>query len=77
MKELGIVFEDCPCLVSDLQKVFGIYWALGRPGATIPRNWPKDLDTQFNMDNPMDLTLNGTSKSSVSVGCVNSSKFGK
>lgn len=53
VKELGIMVSDCSCMGSDLQKVFDVYWMLGKPGAEVPSEWPGDLNTNINMENPM------------------------
>lgn len=56
VKELGIMVSDCSCMGRDLQKVFDVYWILGKPGAQIPNEWPDNLKTDINMDHPIILT---------------------
>uniref|UniRef100_A0A8D0DJX0 5'-3' exonuclease PLD3 n=1 Tax=Salvator merianae TaxID=96440 RepID=A0A8D0DJX0_SALMN len=60
VKELGVVIYNCSCLAADLGKMFGIYWDLGLPNATIPAPWPAKYTTTFNKETPLQLTLNGT-----------------
>ena len=39
VKELGILVTDCPCLASDMAKIFEVYWTLGGQGKTVPERW--------------------------------------
>ncbi|XP_015793659.1 phospholipase D3 [Tetranychus urticae] len=61
VKELGIYIQNCPSLGDDLAKVFNVYWSLGQPNATIPDKWPSTFETDINMENPLNLTLEGIS----------------
>lgn len=36
-----------------------VYWQLGKQGAEIPAVWPRDLQTEFNIENQMSLPLGG------------------
>ncbi|GAB6032932.1 hypothetical protein CHUAL_012126 [Chamberlinius hualienensis] len=60
VKEVGIIVYNCSCLAEDLEKIFDIYWMLGVTGATIPPEWPQELETDFNSSHPAVLPLNGT-----------------
>ncbi|KAF5298271.1 hypothetical protein FQR65_LT09782 [Abscondita terminalis] len=57
VKEMGIVVRNCSSLSEDIAKIFDVYWMIGLPGAKIPANWPAYLQTSFNMNTPMNLTL--------------------
>uniref|UniRef100_A0A914RPM1 PLD-like domain-containing protein n=1 Tax=Parascaris equorum TaxID=6256 RepID=A0A914RPM1_PAREQ len=58
VKELGIAVFNCPCLASDVSKLFDVYWQMGAPNKELPSSWPDDLSTSYNSNNPMDVTLN-------------------
>lgn len=58
VKEIGLHVRECPVLTKELQKIFKIYWNVGVSGK-IPNAWPQELQTQFNMGNPMKLKLSG------------------
>lgn len=58
VKEMGVALTHCPTLAEDLLKIFEIYWYLGRPNAEVPKHWPKELSTEFNRTNPMNVSLN-------------------
>ena len=60
VKEIGAVMYDCPCLAEDMAKIFDVYWALGGEDAVIPDRWPEELWTDINVDNPLNVKLNGT-----------------
>ncbi|XP_039260412.2 5'-3' exonuclease PLD3-like [Styela clava] len=59
VKELGIMVTDCACMGRDLQKVFSVYWKLGEDGATVPAEWPPELATDINLENPTSLEIGG------------------
>ncbi|PNF33342.1 Phospholipase D3 [Cryptotermes secundus] len=65
VKELGLSVYNCSCLASDLAKIFEVYWFLGNPDAEIPAKWPDSLSTHFNMETPMTLVMNASSKADV------------
>lgn len=56
VKELGIVAFNCSCLAEDLGKVFDVYWSLGTPDAVVPDSWPADLNTEINMEHPVNIS---------------------
>ncbi|XP_050689368.1 5'-3' exonuclease PLD3-like isoform X2 [Eriocheir sinensis] len=60
VKELGIVIYNCSSLASDMMKIFEVYWQLGKEGAVIPPSWPAPLETIYNINNQMPLSLSGT-----------------
>ncbi|XP_015706275.2 phospholipase D3-like [Coturnix japonica] len=60
VKELGVALYNCSIAAQDVAKVFEAYWALGAPNASIPRPWPGNFSTSFNMETPLRLRLNGT-----------------
>ncbi|KHJ95440.1 phospholipase D domain protein [Oesophagostomum dentatum] len=59
VKELGLHFRNCSCLAEDLEKIFSVYWYLGKEGARIPDQWPERYDTSFNIFSPMEINLDG------------------
>ncbi|XP_067006236.2 5'-3' exonuclease PLD3 [Anabrus simplex] len=58
VKEMGAVAYNCSCLAGDMGKIFDVYWMLGLPDAQIPGSWPDKLGTQYNIQAPMNVTLN-------------------
>nr|ANY30958.1 PLD-Ls protein [Loxosceles similis] len=69
VKELGVVIYNCSCLAQDLFKIFEVYWRLGVPNPYIPPEWPNELQTAINKDNPVTVTMN----SSVVLAYISSS----
>uniref|UniRef100_A0A1I7U6R2 PLD phosphodiesterase domain-containing protein n=1 Tax=Caenorhabditis tropicalis TaxID=1561998 RepID=A0A1I7U6R2_9PELO len=59
VKEVGIVVEECPCVASDLYKIFAAYWKLGENGSVIPEKWPISYRTPFNFTNMAKLSMDG------------------
>ncbi|XP_045616563.1 5'-3' exonuclease PLD3 isoform X2 [Procambarus clarkii] len=59
VKEVGIVINNCSCLANDMSKIFEVYWQLGKKGADIPPVWPRPLQTLFNIENQMPISLGG------------------
>lgn len=53
MKELGVLITNCSCLVNDVQKIFNVYWDMGKKDAAIPPSWPKNYSTGINQQNPI------------------------
>ncbi|KFM65948.1 Phospholipase D3, partial [Stegodyphus mimosarum] len=60
VKELGVSIYNCSCLAQDLYKIFEVYWRLGVPTPYIPPEWPTDLQTSINKDNPVTVTMNNS-----------------
>lgn len=60
VKEVGIKISNCSCLASDMNKIFEVYWRLGKKRAEIPPTWPRNLQTDFGIENQMPLSLSGT-----------------
>ncbi|GFQ94612.1 5'-3' exonuclease PLD3 [Trichonephila clavata] len=60
VKELGIVIYNCSCLALDINKIFEVYWKLGVPNPYIPPEWPADLQTSINKDNPVTVIMNNS-----------------
>lgn len=60
VKELGVLVQDCPCLASDVEKLFDVYWYLGADDAQIPKKWPALYSTTINSTNPITVTFNNT-----------------
>jgi phospholipase D3/4 len=60
VKELGAVITDCSELANDLRKIFEVYWYLGAENATIPETWPQEYSTNYNLTQPLFLTINDT-----------------
>ncbi|XP_026473353.1 phospholipase D3-like [Ctenocephalides felis] len=61
VKEMGIVAYDCPCLANDIAKIFDVYWLAAEANSTIPKIWPENLATEFNIANPMHTVVNNIS----------------
>ncbi|XP_065069919.1 5'-3' exonuclease PLD3-like isoform X1 [Rhopilema esculentum] len=62
VKELGIMTYNCPCLCSDMSKIFEAYWVLAQKDAKIPKVWPQSYNTNINKENPLVITSsNGSS----------------
>ncbi|KAB7499484.1 Phospholipase D3 [Armadillidium nasatum] len=59
VKEVGVLVQNCSCLVEDAKKIFEVYWILGQNSSKIPPKWPSELSTRFNALTPMKLTLSG------------------
>lgn len=62
VKELGVLITNCSCLAKDVQKVFNVYWDMGKENAAIPPSWPNDYSTNINSTNPISVEFNGNSK---------------
>ncbi|KAH9509355.1 5'-3' exonuclease pld3 [Bulinus truncatus] len=61
IKELGILIENCPTLVSDAEKLFEVYWYLANnPQPHIPSPWPPEYSTSINSTSPELLEYNQT-----------------
>ncbi|XP_015908703.1 5'-3' exonuclease PLD3 isoform X2 [Parasteatoda tepidariorum] len=60
VKELGLAIYNCSCLAQDLFKIFEVYWKLGVPNPYIPPEWPADLQTSINKDNPVSVIMNNS-----------------
>ncbi|TPP65318.1 Phospholipase D family member 3 [Fasciola gigantica] len=56
VKELGILFSNCPDLVIDLDKIHRAYRLVSK---RIPEKWPDEMSTSYNKDSPMRIKLNG------------------
>ncbi|XP_021935542.1 phospholipase D3-like isoform X3 [Zootermopsis nevadensis] len=67
VKELGLAVYNCSCLASDLAKIFEVYWFLGNTDVPIPAKWPDSLSTHFNIETPVTLTVNSSSKADVYI----------
>ncbi|XP_058146831.1 5'-3' exonuclease PLD4 isoform X2 [Dasypus novemcinctus] len=52
VKEIGAVIYNCSRLARDLDKTFQTYWALGAPGAVLPRTWPQNFSSHINRFRP-------------------------
>lgn len=60
VKELGVAVHNCSCLALDIFKIFEVYWKLGVPNPYIPPEWPVDVQTTINKDNPVNVLLNNS-----------------
>lgn len=56
---MGVVIYDCPCIANDIQKIFNVYWDLGKDDAVVPPKWPASYSTAYNLVAPMNISLNG------------------
>ncbi|VDM62690.1 unnamed protein product [Angiostrongylus costaricensis] len=59
VKELGLYIRNCPCIATDLFRIFNVYWYLGQERAQIPSKWPKSFETSFNLKSPMKMYFDG------------------
>ncbi|CAI2353226.1 unnamed protein product [Caenorhabditis sp. 36 PRJEB53466] len=59
VKEVGVVVKSCPCVASDLYKIFAVYWKLGENSSVVPEKWPISYRTPFNFTNMAKLSLDG------------------
>lgn len=67
MKELGVVFYNCSCLVLDLQRIFALYSSLKFKNR-VPQTWSKRLYGVYDNEKKLQLQLNETkSQAFVSV----------
>lgn len=60
VKEMGLVYSNCPVLGNDLNKVFSVYWYLGNGQQFVPKSWPSYLQTTFNKNTPAEVLVNNT-----------------
>ncbi|KAJ9585958.1 hypothetical protein L9F63_020390, partial [Diploptera punctata] len=67
VKEMGLLVQNCSCLVSDILKIFEVYWILGKPDSHIPSKWPDSLSTQYNINTPVNLKVNISSEADVFI----------
>lgn len=44
-----------------------MYWFLGNTDVPIPAKWPDSLSTHFNIETPVTLTVNSSSKADVYI----------
>ncbi|KAH6924678.1 hypothetical protein HPB50_021819 [Hyalomma asiaticum] len=63
VKEVGILMRNCDRMVSDLEKIFEVYWEMSAENAKIPATWPANLSTTINSSSPAQMDLDGTSTS--------------
>ena len=59
VKELGVVVKECPCVASDLYKIFAAYWKLGENESSIPEKWPISYRPAFNFSSMAKMELDG------------------
>lgn len=72
MKELGVIFYNCSCLVLDLQRIFALYSSL-KFKSRVPQTWSKRLYGVYDNEKKLQLQLNETkSQAFVSVSCSSS-----
>ncbi|KAK2187389.1 hypothetical protein NP493_167g02020 [Ridgeia piscesae] len=60
VKELGASVYNCSCLAEDMQKIFDVYWFMGKPNQSLPHQWPMKYSTSFNRFTPLKVQLNNT-----------------
>uniref|UniRef100_A0A9L0IR89 Phospholipase D family member 5 n=1 Tax=Equus asinus TaxID=9793 RepID=A0A9L0IR89_EQUAS len=59
MKELGVIFYNCSCLVLDLQRIFALYSSLKFKNR-VPLTWSKRLYGVYDNEKKLQLQLNET-----------------
>ncbi|KAJ6637074.1 5'-3' exonuclease PLD3, partial [Pseudolycoriella hygida] len=57
VKELGVLLTNCSCLVSDVAKIFEVYWMMGKEDSRIPPAWPINLSTKYNITTPLKIAF--------------------
>lgn len=67
VKELGVLVENCSCLARDMEKIFSVYWQLGKEDAQIPNKWPEGLSTKINVNNPVRVNISTDSSADVFI----------
>ncbi|KAK2176723.1 hypothetical protein NP493_644g05000 [Ridgeia piscesae] len=60
VKELGASVYNCSCLAEDMQKIFDVYWFMGKLNQSLPHQWPREYSTSFNRFTPLKVQLNNT-----------------
>lgn len=55
VKELGVLVTNCSCLVSDVAKIFEVYWMMGKEDSRLPPVWPNNLSTKYNITTPLKI----------------------
>jgi phospholipase D3/4 len=66
VKELGVVASNCYPMLMDIQKLFEIYWLCAK-NSSCPKTYPYDLETQYNVSNPMKIHFDNYSGTVASV----------
>ncbi|THD24545.1 Phospholipase D family member 3 [Fasciola hepatica] len=56
VKELGVLFLNCPMFVEDLNK---IHTACCLAADKVPQKWPNEVITRYNRSHPMHASVNG------------------
>lgn len=56
VKELGVLFLNCPEFVEDLNKIHTAYCLAANE---VPTTWPSEVTTRYNHSNPMRVPVNG------------------
>lgn len=56
IKEIGIAFTNCRVLADDLDKMFRTYKLISDSNQ-LPKSLPEDLETEINIDHPINLKL--------------------
>jgi phospholipase D3/4 len=57
VKELGIVIKNCPLVADDARSIFDMYYEAANL-TKLPQSWPQDYDTEYDVNNPFQVTLN-------------------
>ncbi|KAK5584814.1 hypothetical protein RB653_006431 [Dictyostelium firmibasis] len=58
VKELGVLFQDCPTMVEDTEVAFQQYWDAAVM-SSLPTNWGTQYQAAYNQTNMANLVLNG------------------
>ncbi|XP_039616631.1 5'-3' exonuclease PLD3 isoform X2 [Polypterus senegalus] len=59
VKELGATVYNCSCLAQDMEKIFQMYFYLGKKDHFIPALWPTEYTADSSKEYPLSLKLNG------------------
>lgn len=66
VKELGIYMNNCPPVLTDIGKIFEIYWLCAR-NSSCPTPFPSSLDTLYNETAPMHIYFTNRSAAHVFI----------
>jgi phospholipase D3/4 len=66
VKELGVYMDNCAPVLTDITKIFEIYWLCAR-NSSCPATFPPALDTLYNENSPMHISFTNRSLAQVFI----------
>eukprot|EP00128_Syssomonas_multiformis_P003961 Colp12_sorted_trinity150504_noHs@7843 len=57
VKELGVYVQNCPIMADDLQKLFAVYWLMGK-ATHVPNEWPQRTFSYISKNHPAIVNIN-------------------